>query len=195
MTSLQCTQDLKKSSVIMPRHSRQHLPGLRKSEALHNYLADHSIKWGFILTKSPWRAGFYERKNCEPEDNEMAETRLSFKRFTRVIKDIEIIFNNRPLQYVEDERGPCVLTPNRIIHGRDIHLLEEIEEPDSPCKMEKRIRKAKEVMWHRWATEYVRSLRERHDVTKGKPYHPEIGEVVLIVGDSKNRRQWNHGLV
>ena len=88
-----------------------------------------------------------------------------------------------------------MLTPNRIIHGRDIHLLEETEEPDSPSKMEKGIRKAKEVMWHRWTTEYIRSLRERRDVTKGKPYHPGIGEVVLVVGDSKNHRQWNHELV
>ena len=50
-------------------------------------------------------------------------------------------------------------------------------------------------MWQRWTTEYVRSLRERHDVTKRNAYHPEIGEVVLVVGDSKNRRRWNHGLV
>ena len=96
---------------------------------------------------------------------------------------------------MEDDLGARVLTPNRIIHGRDVHLLEEIEEPDNPSKMERRVRKAKEVMWQRWTTEYVRSLRERHDITKGKPYHPEIGEVVLIVGDSKNRRLWNHGLV
>ena len=112
-----------------------------------------------------------------------------------MIKDIEIIFNNRPLQYVEDEMGTRVLTPNRIIHGRDIYQLEEIEEPDSPSKMEKRIRRAKREMWDRWTTEYVRALREKHDVTKVKPYHPEIGEVVLVVGDKKNRHEWKHGLV
>ena len=83
-----------------------------------------------------------------------------------MIKDIEIIFNSQPLQHVKDELGPRVLTPNRIIHGRDIHLLEEIEEPDSSSKIEKHIGKAKEVMCHRWATKYIRSLRERHDVTK-----------------------------
>ena len=37
---------------------------------------------------------------------------LSFDGFSRVIKDIEIVFNNRPLQYVEDEFGSRVLTPN-----------------------------------------------------------------------------------
>ena len=124
----------------------------------------------------------------------LGKSHLSFEGFTRVINDNGIIFNSRPLRYVEDELGPQVLTLNRIIHGRDIHLLEETEEQDSPIKMEKRIRKSKEVMWQRWTTEYVRSLRERH-VTKRNAYHPEIGEVVLAVGDSKNRRRWNHGLV
>ena len=95
-----------------------------------------------------------------PEDNDMAETHLSFEGFMGVIKDIEIIFNNRPLQYVEDELRPPVLTPNRKIHGRDIYLLEEYEKPDSPSKMDKGIRMAKEVTWHRWTTEYIRSLRE-----------------------------------
>ena len=36
---------------------------LRKSKALRDYLADHSIKWDFILTKSPWCGGFYEWMN------------------------------------------------------------------------------------------------------------------------------------
>ena len=39
----------------------------------------------------------------------------------------------------KDKLGPRVVTSNRIIHGRDIHILEETEEPVSPSKMEKRI--------------------------------------------------------
>ena len=120
---------------------------------------------------------------------------LTFSGFSRVVKDIEIMFNNRPIQYVEDELGSRVLTPNRIIHSRDVYLLEEQEEADTPSKMEKRIRAAKEVMWKRWQTEYVRALRERHDVMKRTPFHPEIGEVVLVVADSKNKHEWHHGLV
>ena len=125
----------------------------------------------------------------------LGKSYLTYEGLSRVVKDTEIVFNNRPLQYVEDEEGFRVLTPNRIIHGRDIYQLEEIEEPYAPSKMEKRIRKAKEMIWERRLTEYVRALRERHDVTKVKPYHPEIGEVVLVVGESKNRYQWKHGLV
>ncbi len=120
---------------------------------------------------------------------------MTFEGLSRVVKDIEIIFNNRPLQYVEDEIGTRVLTLNRIIHGRDTYQLEEIEERDTPSRIEKRIRAAKQVMWDRWTTEYVRALKEKHDVTKVKPFHPDIGEVVLVVGENKKRHEWHHGLV
>ena len=33
---------------------------LMQSEELHEYLEYHSIKWDFILPKSPWRGGFWE---------------------------------------------------------------------------------------------------------------------------------------
>ena len=83
---------------------------------------------------------------------------LSFDGFSRVIKDIEIVFNNRPLQYVEDEFGSRVLTPNSIIHGRNVYLIEDIEEPDNLGKMERHVRKVNAVMWERWSTQYVRCL-------------------------------------
>ena len=38
-------------------------------------------------------------------------------------------------------------------------------------------------------------MKERHDVTKKKSFHPDLGEVVLVVGDSKNKHTWRHGLV
>ena len=93
---------------------------LMKSEVLHDYLADHSIKWDFILAKRPWRGGFYERMNRDLKTmiwQKLGKSHLSFEGFTRVSKDSEIIFNNQSLQYVEDELGPRVLTPSRIIHG------------------------------------------------------------------------------
>ena len=173
------------------------IKNVRKSEGLHEYLAEHGIQWEFILTKSPWKRAFYERLNRDLKMlyQKLGRSYLTFSGFSRVAKDTEIVFNNHPIQYVEDELGPRVLTPNRIIHGRDVYLLEELEEADTPSKMEKRIRAAKEVMWKRWQTEYVRALRERHDVTRTTPFHPEMGEVVLVVADSKNRHEWHHGLV
>ena len=163
---------------------------LRKSGELHDYLSDQGIIWEFILAKSPWWGSFYERLHRDLKNilyQKLRRSHLTYEGLSRVIKDIEIMFNNRPLQYVEDDMDVRVLTPNRIIQGRDIYQLEEIEEPDSLNKIKKRIRKAKQEMWNRWITEYMRALREKHDVTKIKPYYPDIGEIALVVGDSKNK--------
>ena len=51
----------------------------------------------------------------------LGRSHLTYEGLSRVIKDIEIIFNNRPLQYVEEVMGTRVLTPNRIIDGREIY--------------------------------------------------------------------------
>ena len=63
---------------------------LRKNEELHAFLADQGMKWEFILSKSPWRGGFYERLN----------------------KDLKRILLTL---------GPRVLTPNSVIHEREVY--------------------------------------------------------------------------
>ena len=109
-------QDNKACIVIFscgtPRESE-----VRKSEELHEYLAEHEIQWEFVHTKSPWRGAFYERLNRDLKKMLYQKLGKSW-----VVKDIEIVFNNRSIQYVEDELGHRVLTPNRIIHSRDIYL-------------------------------------------------------------------------
>ena len=83
------------------------IKNLRKSEELYEYLAEHEIQWEFILTKRPWRGAFYERLNRDLKMlyQKLGRSYLTFSGFSRVVKDIEIVFNNRPIQYVEDERG------------------------------------------------------------------------------------------
>ena len=50
-------------------------------------------------------------------------------------------------------------------------------------------------MWRRWVSEYLRSLRERHELHKGGQKFPLIGEIVLIESESKSRRDWRKGKV
>ena len=103
-----------------------------------------------------WRGAFYKQLNGDLKKilyQKLGRSYLTFSGLSRVIKDIEIVFNNRPIQYAEDQVGHRVLTPSIIIHGRDVYLLEELEEADTPSKMDKRIRAAKEVTWKRWQTE------------------------------------------
>ncbi|KAK3749486.1 hypothetical protein QZH41_013455, partial [Actinostola sp. cb2023] len=47
----------------------------------------------------------------------------------------------------------------------------------------------------RWKKEYIHSLMESHRINKGTGKHPDVGEVVLIDGDAKNRCEWKKGRV
>ena len=51
-------------------------------------------------------------------------------------------------------------------------------------------------MWTRWTEEYIRSLRERHNLNhkKGEALI-KTGDVVLIQSDERNRGKWNVGIV
>ena len=50
--------------------------------------------------------------------------------------------------------------------------------------------KCKEKAWTRWTSEYLKALREQHNL-KHKSYEIQIskGDVVLIKSDEKNRYQ------
>ena len=92
-----------------------------------------------------------------------------------------------------------VLTPNSILFGRSNVLPEKEPHRLDNKDLRKRARhlkRCKEAVWKRWTGEYVKGLRERHRLKNpGKPHHPEIGEVVLIKSEDKNRGKWKIGIV
>ena len=51
-------------------------------------------------------------------------------------------------------------------------------------------------MWSRWTAEYIRSLRERHNLKhKSKELTLKVGDVVLIQSEERNRGKWNIGII
>ena len=61
------------------------------------------IKWKFILERSPWQGGFYERlvglvKSCIK--NVFSNQRLSFDELNTIITEVEGVSNERPLLYL-----------------------------------------------------------------------------------------------
>ena len=105
--------------------------------------------------------------------------------------------NNRPLGYVEDDMTP-ILTPSSMMM-LDSNFIPE-GEPDCDdvdlVKRAKYLRRCKDNVWKRWTTEYVRALRERHNLKhKSKELKVKVGDVVLIRGDEKNRAHWKTGIV
>lgn len=114
-----------------------------------------------------------------------------------VIIDIEKHLNNRPLTYFESDGGEeQVLTPNVLMWGQNAHQVEETEEDrDEVSKLHKRLKETKWHAWRRWKHEYIHSLLESHRVNRKTVPVPDIGEIVLVLGDGKNRGKWKKGRV
>ena len=58
------------------------------------------------------------------------------------------------------------------------------------------LQQSKKSIWKRWSDEYLRGLRERHNMThKGKDNTLSTGDVVIIKGEDRNRAKWKIGIV
>ncbi len=71
----------------------------------------------------------------------------------------------------------------------------DTDEDEEILRLHKRMKQKREHAWQRWKTEYVHSLMEHHRVTRGENVCPQIGEMVLVIGDQKNRAEWRRGKV
>ena len=124
---------------------------------------------------------------------------LTWSELEETILDAEIALNNRPLTYQEDDVQLPVLTPNAMMFAQPNLLPEEDADAVENIDLRKRakyLRRCKDVLWSRWTGEYIKSLRERHNLNhkKGGPSIKE-GDVVLIQSDERNRGKWNLGIV
>ena len=86
----------------------------------------------------------------------------------------------------EDIEFP-VLTPNPLVLGQQLIIpnedLENTEDKDLR-KRQKYIQKCKEAAWKRRRSEYLTSLRERHNLKHSKKEAKvKVGEVVMIRGE------------
>ena len=52
------------------------------------------------------------------------------------------------------------------------------------------------ALWRRWSQEYVKALRERHNIIQQtKEMNIKAGEVVLVKSEERNRGKWKLGVV
>ena len=124
---------------------------------------------------------------------------LTWAELKDVLLDVEVALNNRPLSYVEEDVQLPLLTPNALQFGRP-NLLPEREdhhiEDRDLRKRAKYLRRCKEVLWGRWTSEYLRGLRERHNLKHNrKQLSLARGDVVLIKAEERNRGKWKLGIV
>ena len=112
--------------------------------------------------------------------------------------DVEITLKNRPLIHRRRRSTPlaysechAVWTTTRYSRTKK----HRIEDSDLRRRASY-IRRCKEVLWKRWQTEYLRALRERHNMKhNGKMANISIGDVEIIKGEEKNRCKWKFGIM
>ena len=171
-------------------------------ERFNDYLAQMSIKWQFNLSRAPWWGGQYERLIGLIKQalyKTIGNGYLTWTELQEMILDIEVALNNRPLSYAEEDVQLPLLTPNSLQFGRPNVLPEQenhrVDEPDLR-KRAKDIRRCKDALWKRWTTEYLKGLRERHNMKHDeKTQSVKPGDVVILRGDGKNRGNWKLGRV
>ena len=69
-----------------------------------------------------------------------------------VLLDIEIILNNRPLNFMEEEIDDPILIPNSLILGRDVNFPDAApheKQSETKKKQHKYIKRCKEALWKR----------------------------------------------
>ena len=174
---------------------------LNKPEELNHFFNFNNVKWKFNLSRAPWWGGQLERmvglvKNSLYKT--FGKATLSWRELEEVLLDIENTLNNRPLTYVEDDVEYPVLTPNVLIIGQNLSLPDQNLETENK-DLHKRfnyIRKCKEAAWLRWRKEYIKSLRERHNMkTKDPMSLAKIGEIVTVHSDDRNKGKWTLGII
>ena len=126
---------------------------IMKEEVFNDFLAKHSIRWQFNLSRAPWWGGQFERMVGLVKQafyKTVGGAKLKWDELQNVLLDCEITLNNRPLSYLEDDIQLPILTPNIMMFGQPNLLPEEPVELITEKDMRKRARylkRCKDVLW------------------------------------------------
>ena len=123
---------------------------------------------------------------------------LTMEEMQEVMLDIKINMNNRPLTYIDDDIEQPILTPNALLHGQIINVPDIELDEDNPDirKRQPYINRCKEAAWRQWSNDYLKALRERHNIKcKTSSMQIKEGDVMLIKSLEKNQGRWKIGIV
>ena len=104
---------------------------INRDEKFHDFLSKEKIMWKFNLSRTPWWGEQYKRLIVPTKQSLykfIGKSLLTWSELDEVWLDVEVNLNNRPLTYTEEDLEYSVLTPNSMILGRDIELLDDSPE-------------------------------------------------------------------
>ena len=145
----------------------------------------------------PWIPGAkLSNTNEEPSRKRLHNVERKLRRSEKLKIEYDNIVHEQIDQGIV-EKVPEQPTGERIFFmGQEACTIEDIElDGDEVTKLQVRLNEKRQHVWQRWKKEYVHGLMESHRIKRGGSDYPEIGEIVLIIGDEKNRGEWKKGRV
>ena len=141
-----------------------------KSVTLKKFLRNNKIDWKFLLDRSPWWGGFYERLVKVVKDSLLKlvkNARLNYDELITVLIETEAMINSRPLTYLSEKDNTEAITSFHLLHGRYIGAAREmnlIQRDASTGDLTNRVKYIRLLLsrfWKRFYNEYAVALRER----------------------------------
>ena len=177
----------------------KYLVKLSESQVIGDYFSKLAIEWTFILEKSPWWGGFWERMVKLTKDalkKTLGKAKVSFEELQTVLVAVEAVINSRPLTYVgsEDETEP--LTPSHLVCGKRVLTIPSGAKV-AVVDLRQRFGHLRNLMENskkRWLKEYLTELRVFHK-KKGKYKVPKVDDLVVIKDDNIKRQNWKVGRI
>ena len=178
------------------------------SREITSHLTRHCVTWHFIVERSPWWGGFWERmvqlvKRCLRKA--VGRSTLTFDQLNTVLVEVEAIVNSRPLTYVYDdmEGVSYSISSSHLFYGRRItrkpnrEAYEVTSTHDALLKKSKQQRHTMNRFLSIWRKTYLTNPREHKSDKRQSHNGPRInvGDVVMLKNDSTKRLFWKIAIV
>lgn len=178
---------------------------------INSYCTENKINWKFIPQLAPWHGGFYERlvgiiKHCIKRT--LDKQLLNDTQLATVIKEVEAVVNTRPLTTVGTDMEYVLKPADFLTLGKCLKMTPSGVTPSvtgTTTKMDivhgwKRGQTILAEFKKMFQQQYLPSLREKHRGSVKQPRvtsdrDPQIGDIVQIKEDSKNRSTWKVGKI
>ena len=188
-------------SVLWSDNAKVFIAG---SERLPQTFGPLAPKWKFIVPRSPWWGGWWERlvRSVKSGLKKTLKQRcLTCTELETLLHEVEACINSRPLTFVGDnleDRRP--LTPANFIVGQSNLFTPQRLDGEEASVNADQLRERLEVkntlleqFWRVWTKEYLRHLPQQ----LGKGGHPrvQVGDLVVIREDNIPRLMWPLGRI
>ena len=171
---------------------------------LLNSFGSLSPKWRFIVPRSPWWGGWWERLVRSVKG--ALKKSIGSRCLTRVelettLLEVEACVNSRPLTFAGDNvDNTKPLTPSHFLIGRPAGLISQVNEDvgkvsrNTLTERDLIRQNQLERFWSQWSQDYLRNLPPVIGRFKAQG-QIRVGSVVLIREDNVTRLKWPMGVV